>query len=268
MVKLAASVIRIQSGEEAFPVIIADHAGGVEADHNGKFSYISNMKEDAALDNLPDFSTPYLAVGFTRFDELLMADNDFTGTATPLIPTLRGGPAPFGWYEENYWNEEEVESQEATGEGGNLIYWYFPSVFEGFHQLVIKNTSLSKDISDVAVSIDAGEERFIEGGDGTAGLLPPKGAWTIALPDGTAVVVLSDELKEGPALSHPADGNGDGFLTRKEVDDFIRGWQEGDYGMRVAIQALYLEQLGGAYSYDETLPEPDCWVSPYRESAI
>ena len=58
MVKLAASVIRIQSGEEAFPVIIADHAGGVEADHNGKFSYISNMKEDAALDNLPDFSTP------------------------------------------------------------------------------------------------------------------------------------------------------------------------------------------------------------------
>ena len=64
---------------------------------------------------------------------------------------------------------------------------------------------------------------------------------------------------EVPAVPHPADINVDGILSKKEVDDFVLGWQKGTNSMTFAIRALYLLKLGGSYSYDSTLPEPECW---------
>lgn len=73
--------------------------------------------------------------------------------------------------------------------------------------------------------------------------------------------VEGEEPAEGevPALPHPADIDGDGILSEKEVGDYISGWQKGTNSMTIAIRAFYLLKLGGSYSYDPTLPEPECW---------
>jgi len=66
---------------------------------------------------------------------------------------------------------------------------------------------------------------------------------------------------EPPAVPHPADADGNGFLKKEDAIGFIEGWQQGTNAMATAIRALYISEKGGSYSYDPALPEPECWVS-------
>ncbi|HNY55539.1 MAG TPA: hypothetical protein PKI86_07925, partial [Chitinophagales bacterium] len=180
------------------PRIIADNAGSEDAVANGKFSFISNVKYEFAVANLPLFSTPHLSVGFNRYDDLLQALNSYAQSATPLIPTLQGGPAPFGWCEANYWNRNEVESQQPTAAAGALCYWHIPSVFEGFYQLIIKNTSFVETKGVVEVAVDGRAPAVLSGAAGTAGILAPQGVWTTVLPEDRSVqVLLNGEVVAG-----------------------------------------------------------------------
>ena len=174
--------------QAATPRIIANNAGGTAPENNGKFTYISNMTATERA-NQPAFSTANVAVGYNIYDEFLKAFNAYVFMDTPLIPNLVGGPAQHGWCLESYWNQDDVEALTPSGSLGNITYWQFPSVFEGFDQLVIKNTGTSGTVSNLTLTVGDNLARLIRGAGGVPGELGPQDSWTVTVPSGSAILV-------------------------------------------------------------------------------
>ena len=141
---------------------------------------------------MPQLSTAAIDVGFTGFDEFLKDFNAYVFQDTPLIPSLLGGPAQHGWCEANYWNQSDVEALAPTGTLGTLQYWVFPSIFEGFDQVVLKNTDASATLRELTLTAGSNKPRLIRGEIGVPGELGPQCTWTTTVPAGMSVVINTD----------------------------------------------------------------------------
>ncbi|MCK5862479.1 MAG: PKD domain-containing protein [Candidatus Hydrogenedentes bacterium] len=208
MVKLAGSVILIDQGGSTVPLVAADNAAGSSSEYNGKFTFISNMTAGASAQNMPQFSTSDISVGLTGFDELLKKFNAYVFSDTPLIPSLMGGPAQHGWCSDIYWNQSEVEALTPTGVVDSMTYWVFPSIFEGFDQLVIKNTDSGETLQELTVTVGMNKPRLIRGEVGVPGALGPQGSWTTTVPAGMSITINTDGEGAGEEGSfYESDGS-------------------------------------------------------------
>ena len=191
MVKLHGSVVLVDQAGANTAKIVAGNAGGATPGQNGKFTVVSNLNAAARAANLPQFTNPNTVQGAATNDGVLKAYNSYVLAPTPLIPTMQGGPAANGWCKADYWNKAEVEALSVSGTVGNLAYWIFPSVFEGFDQLVIKNNGSASE-QEVTVKVGANNKRLIRGAGGVNGELQPGQSWATTVPSGTPVVVSQE----------------------------------------------------------------------------
>ncbi|HOJ69972.1 MAG TPA: collagen-like protein, partial [Candidatus Hydrogenedentes bacterium] len=226
MVKLHGWVVLVEQAGAQTPTVIAANAASAAPEHNGKFTIVSNMKASAVAANQPQFSNPNVVRGVTAHDAVLKAFNSYILLPSPLIPNLAGGPAPNGWCKDNYWNQAEVEAATPAGQIGDLVWWVVPSVFDGFDQLVIKNTGTSV-LQEVTVKINANNRRLIRGAGYDNGFLRPGQSWTTTVPTGSTVVVNFDGEGAG------ADGSiyeSDGHLGDLNVSGGTIVINTGAYG--------------------------------------
>ncbi|HPU99213.1 MAG TPA: hypothetical protein PLO53_14825, partial [Candidatus Hydrogenedentes bacterium] len=226
MVKLHGSVVLVEQAGAQTPTVIAANAASAAPEHNGKFTIISNMTPAAVAANQPQFSNPNVVKGSATHDAVLKAFNSYSLTPSPLIPNLVGGPAPNGWCKENYWNQAEVEAATPAGQIGDLVWWVVPSVFDGFDQLVIKNTGTTI-LQEVTVKINANNRRLIRGAGYDNGFLRAGQSWTTTVPTGSMVTVNFDGEGAG------ADGSiyeSDGHLGDLTVSGGTITIDTGTYG--------------------------------------
>ncbi|HOV62189.1 MAG TPA: immunoglobulin domain-containing protein, partial [Candidatus Hydrogenedentes bacterium] len=193
MIKLMGSVI-LANGR----IIEAGNVASSAPEHNGRFTWISNMNMDAIMLYRPIFSTAggqQIVYGITTNHTLLTAYNSFTASLTPKIPELQGGPAACGWLNSNYWNRSQVDALIPDANNALQICILrqtstpYASVFDGYDQVFIKNTTGST-LTNVAVSIGGAAPQLISGSGGTSGVLNNGQVWTTTVPAGMAVVGL------------------------------------------------------------------------------
>ncbi len=207
MVKLHGSVILASQAR-----VRGNNMPGFLPDQNGAYTMISNMNFGSGHTNAPVSLTSSLVAGYTTHDELLKGSNAYTGVKSPMLPNLVGGPATYGWCLPNYWNSG-VESP-AFSTDNNLEYRVFrnaygTSVFEGFDQLVIRNTNTSgAPATGVSIQVGTVPDALIDGVGGTAGELAAGQTWTTTIPAGVTVVVPgasgTDGQGNGPVAAFTA----------------------------------------------------------------
>jgi PKD repeat protein len=235
MVKLSASVISVAQGANA--ARITANNGGTQS---GRLTCVSNMTSSALASNQPA-ATGSLVRGNTTNDSVLKSYNAYSLSRTPLIPNLDGGPAANGWCLDSYWNQATVEALSPTGTIGDLRYWVFASVFDGFDQIVIKNTSASTALQDVTIKIGANRRRLIRGANGDNGELLAGQSWSTSAPTGSTIVVDQDGEGAGEAGSiYESDGHlGDLTVTSGTIT-IDTGELGGDQGTMTAGGTQYL----------------------------
>jgi len=204
MVKLHGSIVLAGNAS-----IAAGNAASTDADNNGGVTVISNMTETARNANKPAAATASLVFGASPHDALLKATNPFIGGKTPVIPNLDGGPASRGWCQSGYWNSglesPAFDSNNGlefrvlrVGDGG--------SAFDGFDQVLVRNTNASGNIDNVGLVVGVNLPKLIDGNSGTTGTLLPGQTWTTTVPAGAYVNVpgASGTPGDGPVAEFTA----------------------------------------------------------------
>ena len=195
MVKLHGSVVQAANAN-----IQANWVSSADGDRNGACTVISNMTATAQQAYKPildlslydDVTNPVApSQGFTTHDPLLTDTNPYIDGDAPLIPNLVGGPATYGWCLSGYWNdgqEDPLFDTAFTLEYRVLEVADGTSVFEGYDQVVIRNTSAGT-LQDVSIVIGANPPVLIDGVGGTLGELAPGETWTTTVLAGSYVTV-------------------------------------------------------------------------------
>ncbi|HOD94822.1 MAG TPA: PKD domain-containing protein [Candidatus Hydrogenedentes bacterium] len=227
MLKLHGSVV-LAGGAQ----VVAANAASLDPNHNGAYTVISNMTHAGAMANRPQAGTNGLVQGITSHVPYLTAFNPLVNDRTPVLPNIKGGAATRGWCLPNYWNDG-LENPPFSS-NNDLEYRVFrkvegTSVFEGFDQVIIRNTNSSGQISGVGIVVGANPEVLIDGKNGTAGVLAAGESWTTAVPAGTYIHV--------PNAS--GSGPGDG-----PVAQFIASPTSG--ARNLAVQFIDQSQAGAA----------------------
>ncbi|NLV39773.1 MAG: hypothetical protein GXY15_00890, partial [Candidatus Hydrogenedentes bacterium] len=225
MVKLMGSVV-LAGGRYIRALNVVDNA----PEHNGKFTWISNMNVTAHSVHKPLFDTAggaQVVQGVTTHPALLTAANPFTGASTPKIPELEGGPAPAGWLKTTYWNKTQVDTLlPSTGELRATVLRQPPgtdySVYAGHDQLLVKNTALVS-MDNVAVVIGANPPQLITGTGGTPGVLAPGRVWTTTVPAGTFAVAVQLPQVQPAAQTANAEASAQ-FAVRAGGDGLTYQW--------------------------------------------
>ena len=187
MVKLHGSVVFANNGQ-----ILAANTPGSNPNQNGAVTVISNMTAAALSANAPQALTPTMVQGATRHDALLLAFNPITQGRTPTLPNLVGGADSRGWLQAGYWNEGQ-EDPPFSAEN-NLEYRVFravdgTSIFEGYDQIIIRNTNTAGQFDDVSIIIGANPAVLIDGAGSPAGWLAAGESWTTTVPAGAFISV-------------------------------------------------------------------------------
>ncbi|HOC73450.1 MAG TPA: immunoglobulin domain-containing protein, partial [Candidatus Hydrogenedentes bacterium] len=193
MAKVMGSVV-LAGGRLVKALNVADNA----PEHNGRFTWISNMNVTAHSANKPLFDTTggaSVVQGTTANPALLTAANPYTGANTPKIPELEGGPAAAGWLKATFWNKVQVDALlPDNGRMRSCVLRQPPaatdySVYEGHDQIVVKNTSL-QPMDNVAVVVGGNPPVLINGAGGTPGVLAPGRVWTTTVPAGSLALAV------------------------------------------------------------------------------
>ncbi|HQL95885.1 MAG TPA: immunoglobulin domain-containing protein, partial [Candidatus Hydrogenedentes bacterium] len=226
MVKLMGSVV-LAGGRYIRALNVADNA----PEHNGKFTWISNMNVTAQSAHKPLFDTAggaQVVQGTTTHPALLTAANLFTGTTTPKVPELENGPEPAGWLKVNYWNKTQVDALlPSNGLLRATVLRQPPavdySVYAGHDQLVVKNTSLAS-MDNVAVVIGTNPPQLISGSGGTPGVLAAGRVWTTTIPAGTFAVAVQLPQVQPATQTANAEGSAQ-FTVRAGGDGLTYQWR-------------------------------------------
>jgi len=187
MVKLHGSVVLASNGQ-----VIAGNNPGANPNQNGAVTVISNMASAALAVNAPQPLTPTIVQGTTKHDALLLAYNPLTKGRTPTLPNLTGGADSRGWLEADYWNDGQEDPPFSVD--NNLEYRVFrvvdgTSIFNGYDQVIIRNTNSSGQVEDVSIIIGANPAALIDGAGGTPGVLAAGQSWTTTVPAGAYISV-------------------------------------------------------------------------------
>ncbi len=195
MIKLMGSVVLAENRQVQMLNVATDLP-----EHNGKFTRISNMSPDALAVHGPTYDKaggiPTPVIGETRYDALLTANNPLLGVATPKIPQLTGGPAAAGCLSGNYWNKTDVDA--LIPGNGKLLFTVLRqisaggvSVYDGYDQVVVKNSSLST-LDNIVISVNgAAPVPLPSTPSGIPGQLAAAAVWTTTVPAGAVVLVCT-----------------------------------------------------------------------------
>lgn len=191
MVKLHGSVVLASGG--SVTASNGDPAG--DDTKKGKYTTITNMTAAAELSNRKALSSGVVA-GATGNDDVLKGAAIYgSGNTSPLIPQLTGGPAVAGFTEVGYWNEGLVDAYIGGIAQPDLIALAgateVPSVFAGYDQIFLVNTSGTEAAQDVVLSVQGFSPVDI-------GSIPAGATWTTCVPAGATV---SFSVAMGVAIS-------------------------------------------------------------------
>ncbi|HOK90731.1 MAG TPA: PKD domain-containing protein, partial [Candidatus Hydrogenedentes bacterium] len=204
MVKLHGSVVLAGNA-----TVVAANPFNADPDRNGAVTVISNMNASMLASASPQSGTASLVQGAATHDPLLKMMNPFIGGKTPVIPELAGGPDSRGWLKPNYWNNG-VENPPFNANNGLefrvLRVADGSSPFEGFDQVLIRNTNSSGNIENVSLIVGVNVPRLIDGSGGTPGVLGPGQTWSTTVPAGAYVNVpgASGDPGDGPVAQFMA----------------------------------------------------------------
>jgi hypothetical protein len=180
MVKLHGSVVLANGGN----VIAANSDPLGDDTKKGRYTAISNMTAAAELAHRKPMGSGVVA-GATANDSVLKGTAIYgTGNTSPLIPQLSGGPSVAGFTEDTYWNQSVVDAYIGGIAQPSLIELagaaQVPSVFEGFDQIFLVNTSLAQDALGVLLNVQGFSPVAI-------GTIPAGATWTTCVPAGASV---------------------------------------------------------------------------------
>jgi len=212
---------------------------------------------------MPQAATASLVEGATSHEAYLTAFNPLVSARTPIIPNLEGGAATRGWCLPNYWNDGQ-ETPVFTTEN-DLEFRVFrmvdgTSAFNGYDQVVIRNTNSSGQIEDVTIIIGANPEVPIDGEGGTAGVLAGGQTWTTCVPAG-AYISVPNASGTGPgdgpvALFSASPTTGSRNLAVQFFDQSLPGaspihtweWIFGDGGTSSEQNPVHTYTVSGVYN--------------------
>ena len=188
--------------------IVAQNGASASPEHSGRGTLISNMNAGSVAGNLPQVAGHAVLGSLVGGDSapLLRGLNPYLGLPTPLIGEMdsaNGHAATRGWLESGYWNGYLVSPPFGVDTGLEYrILTAASSVFEGYDQLLIKNTNGSGTLQNVLVRVNGGPATPIGGTKYAAGSLAAGQTWTMSMPVGTTVLVGI-----APVLNPMADDN-------------------------------------------------------------
>ena len=116
----------------------------------GKFTWISGMGPMFRELVRPTF-TDNIESGAVNNEAVLAASSPYEADLrVPLIPTLVGGPDTSGFYVDEYWNKEDVESA-LPSDPSPIEVLRFGDQFEGYDQVVVWHAPGAPLIKNVAI---------------------------------------------------------------------------------------------------------------------
>ena len=196
VVKLQGSVVIAN-----LATVVAANVSGAGANVNGASTLVSNMNPTWEGTGSPALSVGTTVQGYTNNNVVLTdaANTPYEASPPyPLIPTMQGGPAAYGWCLDPYWNQGTVDGLIPNNNSLQDIVLVQPpgdSAFAGKDQLVIKNSTAGL-LTNVAIQVETavgsgvyGAGVLIQGAGGTPGQLAASREWTTTVDAGKNVIV-------------------------------------------------------------------------------
>ncbi|MBI1319773.1 MAG: hypothetical protein GC168_12610 [Candidatus Hydrogenedens sp.] len=226
--------------------------GSAAAPRFGSFNNLATLKGNGNL-FAPDGNTPY----FTDNTPLNSVDDP------PFIPTLLGGPHPYGWSLPDYWNKSVIDAstplQILNPQSVELFrltsIGTFRSAFNGFDQIVVKNAGLAS-VTKLAIKLNGGAGELIQGKSGTnvAGTLAVGEVWTTTVLPSDTVQLFIDTTSPVLTVDNLLTNTDLPLITGTVNDDLVLS------SFTVTVNSVVYDFNDPELTVTEVIGGPDTWA--------